>query len=80
MNTNSIACAGFWQTQAQQDEARKLKLLAAWVRTHDCALDARVENGAVFATLHSWDRAEVHHTEWQRVGATLRECRDWLQY
>jgi hypothetical protein len=57
-----------------------LHSLLSWVRTHDCAQDAHIIDGAIYATAHSYDRNGNHFANLERIGATLRECRDWLGY
>lgn len=57
-----------------------LSQLLAFVLEHDCARDAVIQDGAIYATLHWVDRNGVAGSEWQRVGNRLNEVRDWLQY
>jgi len=57
-----------------------LDKLLAFVREHDCGRDAVIHDGAIWATLHYVNRDGTSGQEWQCVGKTLKEVRDWLNY
>jgi hypothetical protein len=57
-----------------------LSQLLQFVRSHDSATDARIVDGAIYATAYSVDLHGQLFGEWDQVGRTLRECRLWLGY
>lgn len=64
----------------QSELNMSLSSLLQFVRSHDCAEIACIEDGAVWAVAFYTDAAGHAHEAVERVGSTLAECRRWLGY